>query len=61
VHRVEQPRHQRQPLPLAPLMVIKHVLFPHAAPQSPRLPSPLPGPPAAHAFFTRWPSQITAS
>jgi hypothetical protein len=26
VHRIEQPRHQRQPLPLAFLMVIENVL-----------------------------------
>jgi hypothetical protein len=41
VHRVEQPRHQIQPLPLALLMMIKHVLFSHAVPP----PSPCPATP----------------
>jgi hypothetical protein len=39
VHRIEQPRHQRQPLPLTFLMMIKNVLW-HAVPASPQLTSP---------------------
>jgi hypothetical protein len=31
LHRIEQPRHQRQPLPLAFLVMIKNVLW-HAVP-----------------------------